>query len=143
MGEDSGSQFRPRMTDELCRLNEDTHDLRRVQSELREQWSPLPELTPHQLVRTWIAIVAIVEVGYEDSWESYTNDLMTREFIAELSRRLPRWSPRFAEWVKPWDERFRVATKEQSEPLLPALEDDEEPGWWWYRTPRVWPGELL
>ena len=132
------------MTDELRRLNSEVHNLRRVQSELRELWAPLSELTPHQLVRAWIAIVAIVEVGYEDSWEGYTNDLMTREFIAELSRRLPgHWAGCFAEWVAPWDERFRAATTEQSEPLLPALEDGDEPGWWWYRTPRVWPGEHL
>jgi hypothetical protein len=67
---------------------------------------------------------------------------MTREYIAELSRRLPgRWARRFSEWVASWDERFRAATTEESEPHLPALEDEGEPGWWWYRTPRLWPAE--
>jgi hypothetical protein len=133
--------FRIATDDELRRHDEDIRDLRRVQDELREDWSSLTDLTPHDLVRAWIAIVAIVEVGYDGEWEEYTNDLMTREFIAELSRRLPgRWAALFAEWVALWDERFRAATKEESEPHLRPLDDEEEPGWWWYRTPRLWPG---
>ena len=52
-------------------------------------------------------------------WERYTSDLMTREFIAELSRRLPEyWAARFAEWVGPWDERFREATIEESDAFV-------------------------
>jgi hypothetical protein len=135
--DDSQSQFRVVGSEELRRLNEDVLALRRVQDELREDWYRLTELTPMELVRAWIAIVAIVEVGYDGEWEEYTNDLMTREFIAELSRRLPgRWATRFAEWVAPWDERFRAATTEESEPHL--FGDEDEPGWWWYRTPRTW-----
>jgi hypothetical protein len=85
--------FRIATDDELRRHDEDIRDLRRVQDELREDWSSLTDLTPHDLVRAWIAIVAIVDVGYDGEWEEYTNDLMTREFIAELSRRLPgRWA---------------------------------------------------
>ncbi len=126
--------------EERRRANQNVLDLRRVLEGLREQWGSDTELTPHQLVRKWIAIVAIVEVGYDDGWEMYTNDLMTREFIAELSRRLPEyWAARFAEWVGPWDERFREATIEESEPHLFR---DEEPGWWWYRSPRIWSGRL-
>jgi hypothetical protein len=135
--DDSQSQFRVVGSEELRRLNEDVLALRRVQDELREDWYRLTELTPMELVRAWIAIVALVEVGYDGEWEEYTNDLMTREFIAELSRRLPgRWATRFAEWVAPWDERFRAATTEESEPHL--FGDEDEPGWWWYRTPRTW-----
>jgi hypothetical protein len=126
--------------EEIRRLDDDVRELRRVQADLADDWGRLAELTPQELVRSWIAIVAIVEAGYDGLWEEYTNDLMTREFIAELSRRLPgRWTTRFAEWVAPWDERFRVATTEESEPHLPSLEDGVEPEWWWYRTPRLWP----
>jgi hypothetical protein len=135
----SHHRFRIATDEDLRRHNDDIRSLRRVQDELRDDWSRLADLTPEELVRVWIAIVAIVEVGYDGMWEEYTNDLMTREFIGELSRRLPgRWADRFTEWVAPWDERFRAATTEESEPHLPSL-DDDEPGWWWYRTPRIWP----
>jgi hypothetical protein len=139
--DDSQRRFRIATDEDLSRHAEDVHNLRRVRDELREDWSPLTDLTPEQLVRAWIAIVAIVEVGYDGEWEEYTNDLMTREFIAELSRQLPgSWATRFAEWVAPWDERFRAATTEESKPHLPSVGDENEPGWWWYRTPRIWPG---
>jgi len=142
MTEDPYRRSRPASDEALRRANEHVRDLRRVLDELREQWSPLTDLTPEQLVRAWIAIVAIVEVGYEGSWEEYTNDLMTREFIAELSRRLPEWwAGQFAEWVAPWDERLRAATAEESKPHL--FKDEDEPGWWWYRSPRIWPGRHL
>lgn len=127
---------------DLDRLDEQAYQLRRVQEELSDRWSPLTELTPDQLVRAWIATVAIIEVGYEGAWEEYTHDLSTREYIGELSRRLPEsWGALFAEWVAPWDERFRAATVEQSEPILRRPEDS--PSWWWYRTPRIWPGKRL
>lgn len=132
-------EFRFAGTDEeLRRADQNVLDLRRVLEGLREQWGSETELTPNELVRKWIAIVATVEVGYDGVWEEYTNDLMTREFIAELSRRLPGyWAARFAEWVGPWDERFREATIEESDPHMFRA---EEPGWWWFRSPRIWPG---
>lgn len=135
-------EFRPSSDEIVRRSDQDVLDLRRVIDGLREQgqWGSFTELTPDQLVRKWIATVAIVEVGYDDAWEMYVDDLMTREFIAEVSRRLPDyWAARFAEWVAPWDERFREATIEEPEPHLLR---DEEPGWWWFRSPRVWPGRL-
>jgi hypothetical protein len=136
------SRHRRATEDDLRRHDEDIISLRRVQDELKDDWSPLTELTPQEVVRAWIAIVAIVEVGYDGMWEEYTLDLMTREYIDELCRRLPgRWSLRFADWIGPWDERFRAATVEESTPHFPSLEGEHEPGWWWYRTPRVWPGE--
>ena len=117
-------------------------DLRRVQVELRHDWAPRTDKSPEELVRAWIAIVAIVEVGYEGMAEEYWHDLMTREYIDVLCKRLPGyWATRFAEWIGPWDERFRAATVEEAEPHLPPL--DGEAGWWWFRSPRIWPGRSL
>lgn len=99
-------------------------------------------MTPEELVRAWIAIVAIVEVGYDGMAEEYWNDLMTREYIDELCQRLPgRWTSHFSELVAPWDERFRLATTEEATPHLPPLHG--EAGWWQYRSPRLWPGRSL
>jgi hypothetical protein len=114
-------------------------DLRRVLDELRDHWAPLTEKSPEELVRAWIAIVAIVEVGYDGLEEEYWHDLMTREFIDVLCKKLPgHWAARFAEWIGPWDERFRAATVEETRPHLHR--PDDEAGWWWYRSPRLWPG---
>ena len=114
----------------------DIADLQRVQDELRDVHEPL---SPTELVRAWIAIVAIVEVGYDGMAEEYSNDLMTRDYIGELCRRLPgTWAELFEREIAPWDERFRAATVEETEPHLPDLMGAA--GWWQYRSPRLWPG---
>ncbi len=115
----------------------DNADLQRVQDELRDMHEPLP---PKQLIRAWIAIVAIVEAGYDGMREEYSNDLMTRDYIGELCRRLPgKWAELFEREIASWDERFRAATVEEAEPHLPDLMGNA--GWWQYRSPRLWPGE--
>ena len=114
----------------------DNADLQRVQNELRDMHEPL---SPKQLIRAWIAIVAIVEAGYSGTEEEYSNDLMTRDYIGELCRRLPgTWAELFERKIAPWDERFRAATVEEAEPHLPDLMGAA--GWWQYRSPRLWPG---
>jgi hypothetical protein len=126
----------------MRRLEDDLTDLRRVQEELRDDWGPLAEKTPQDLVRAWIATVAIVEVGYDGMVEEYWHDLMTREYIDVICKKLPRgWPAHFAERMERWDERFRAATVAETEPHLPPL--DGEAGWWWYRSPRLWPGRSL
>ena len=143
MVEDSSrSTRRIASTEDLRRHDQDIADLRRVQDESRHDWAPDTEKTPQELVRAWIAIVAIVEVGYDGMAEEYWNDLMTREYLDVLCKRLPGyWATRFAEWIDPWDERFRAATVEETRPHLHPPE--AEAGWWWYRSPRLWPGRSL
>lgn len=127
-----------RADDDIRRMNDEAQEFRRVRSELKEHWGDLTELSPIRLVRQWIAFVAVVEVGYDDGWEYYGNELMTREYIAELCRRLPgRRAAYFEESVAPWDERFRAATTERPEPFSPPGEAGES-AWWCYRWPRLW-----
>jgi len=126
----------PAQAEVMRQHDADIADLRRVQDELRDMHEPL---SPKELVRAWIAIVAIVEVGYDGMEEEYSNDLMTRDYIGELCRRLPgMWADRFERKIAPWDERFRAATVEETEPHLPDLMGAA--GWWQYRSPRLWPG---
>jgi hypothetical protein len=128
--------------EDMRRLDQDLTDLRRVLDELRDDWAPLTEKTPEEVVRAWIAIVAIVEVGYDGLDEEYWHDLMTREFIDVLCKKLPgHWATHFAERIGPWDERFRAATVKETHPHFHR--PDEEAGWWWYRSPRLWPGRSL
>jgi len=121
------------------RRREEFREFRRVQDELNEQWRGMDGLSIFRLVRQWIAFVAVVEVGYDDTWEDYTNELMLREYIAELCRQLPgnRVAADLAESVAPWDERFRAATTEEPKPFGLTGDWGEE-AWWAYRRPRLW-----
>jgi hypothetical protein len=87
-------------------------------------------------LRSWIATVAIVEVGYVGEWEEYTNELTARDYLEELMRRSPGSRSAIEGDLRLWDHRFRAATVEEEKPHLPPLEGD--PGWWQYRSPRSW-----
>src|SRR5882762_11612213 len=87
-------------------------------------------------LRSWIATVAIVEVGYVGEWEEYAHELMARDYLEELARRSPSSREMIEDEVSLWDDRFRAATEENDEPWLRTL--DGEPGWWQYRSPRNW-----
>ena len=88
-------------------------------------------------LRSWIATVAIVEVEFVGEWEDYTNELMAREYLAQIRLRASgEWEKRLRGKVEPWDERFTSATAEEAEPHLEL--QDGIGGWWWYRTPRRW-----
>jgi hypothetical protein len=92
-----------------------------------------------EALRSWIATVAIIEVGFVGEWEEYTHELGAREYLEEIRRRAPgEWDERLASKVEPWDERFRAATvkEEKLHPL--QLDGEPEPGWWQYRRPRHW-----
>jgi hypothetical protein len=90
----------------------------------------------HDALRSWIATVAIVEVGYVGEWEEYANELMARDYLHELVRLSPSSREVVEEDLALWDERFRAATIEEAKPHLPPKEG--EPGWWQYRSPREW-----
>jgi hypothetical protein len=88
-------------------------------------------------LRSWIATVALAEVGYVGEWEEWAHELMAREYLAEIGRRSPGYgAQRVAEKVAPWDERFRAATVEEAEPYI--VRPPEVAEWWWYRRPKEW-----
>jgi hypothetical protein len=90
-----------------------------------------------EALRSWIATVAIIEVGYVGVWEEYAHELMARDYLDELARRCSEiWADELAQKVAPWDERFRAATEETVEPQL--MPEDGNPGWWQFRVPRRW-----
>jgi hypothetical protein len=88
-------------------------------------------------LRSWIATVAVTEVGYVGEWEEWADELWAREYLAEIARRSPGYgAERVAEKVALWDERFRAATVEEAEPYLVPPSGVAE--WWWYRSPKEW-----
>jgi hypothetical protein len=91
----------------------------------------------HAALRSWIATVAIVEVGYGADWEEYVLlDLPARDYLNELMMRSPGSRAAIEEDIRAWDDRFRAATVQEEKPHLPPMEG--EPGWWQYRSPRSW-----
>jgi hypothetical protein len=111
--------------------------LEQTRAELRDKGWRFPDEPAAATVRRWIAIVAIVETGYDDTVEEFTCDLGTRDYIEELCKRLPGyWADYFVSAVAPWDERFRAATVEDSW----LLRVESERPWWHHRLPRIWPG---
>jgi hypothetical protein len=64
-------------------------------------------------LRSWIATVAITEVGFEGVSEDWWHELWAREYLAELRERAGTdWPERWDGLIAPWDERFRAATVE-------------------------------
>jgi hypothetical protein len=75
-----------------------------AQRELQADWG---YRCYEEALRSWIATVAIVEVGYAGEWEEYANELMARDYIDELVSRSPgEWALRITREVARWDERF-------------------------------------
>jgi hypothetical protein len=106
----------------------------RAQRELADDWG---FESFEQALRSWIASVAIIEVGYVGVWEEYAHELMARDYLEELSRRAPRWWAKdIAKQVAPWDERFRAATEQTEKAQL--IPEDGNPGWRQFRVPRRW-----
>jgi hypothetical protein len=87
-------------------------------------------------LRSWIATVAIIEVGYVGEWEEYTHELMARDYLHELMRLSSSSRAALEQDVAIWDERFRNATIEEQTPHLAPLHGDA--GWWQFRSPRNW-----
>ena len=88
-----------------------------------------------EALRSWIATVAITEVGFEGGGEKWTQELIARDYLAELRRRCGSdWPERWDDLIAPWDERFRAATVEEEGPHPPS--HDSETGWWHDRRPR-------
>jgi hypothetical protein len=87
-------------------------------------------------LRSWIATVAIVEVGYVGEWEEYAHELVARDYLDEVAHRAPSMKKKIEGDLSVWDERFRAATVQEEKPHLPIT--DGRIGWWQYRSPKRW-----
>ena len=64
-------------------------------------------------LRSWIATVAIIEVGYVGEWEEYVHELMARDYLDEVAHRAPSMREKIDQDLSLWDERFHAATVEE------------------------------
>lgn len=89
-------------------------------------------------IRSWVATVALVESGFNDDLEEYALQLHMRDYLAFLCANVSEPARKLiVSELEAWDSRFKAATVEASEPVLPA--SFGETGWWQRRVPEVRP----
>lgn len=93
------------------------------------------KITLNALLNNWRRFVADVEHGYPAEAYDYDNDLASRDLLQELLEQgSTALQTQLSTLLAPWDERFRVATDERSEPLIG---DPPRNRWWWYCVPKA------
>lgn len=99
------------------------------------------------LVKRWAWLVTLVEDGYREDVDEYTNDLgcrdrLTRTWLTATDHELVRWTPS----VRALDARFTAATVFDDGIALSHYvrlsSHDPHDLWWWRRHPRLLVGEL-
>jgi len=107
---------------------------------VRAKHPPRDFWTLNGMVRSWRAVVAKIEVGYDEIIEDYWNDVSVRDLLEELLAVIPEGSVR--SWVmqeiEQTDGRFRAATHAVERPIFGS----GVVAWWWMRVPNVLVGEL-
>ncbi len=89
------------------------------------------------LLQGWRDFVIEIDQGYDNTIFDYTNNLSGRDLLERLLHQVPQalHSKLFA-IIRPLDSQFIAGTREIQEPLLPALNEMEKLGYWWYRVPK-------
>jgi hypothetical protein len=98
----------------------------------------------NEMMDTWEALVAEVEVGYCQLADEYTNDLACRDWLAlawpYLTERVRSVRQ---EALTSLDARFRASTIEDTNQRLSRFyQVKAEDGWWWRRLPTRRLGEF-
>jgi hypothetical protein len=88
------------------------------------------------------AVLSEIVAGYPCTEDDYTNDLVLRDMIEDIAESLSEPSrAALREVVDPWDEEFKIVTRETTRPLyylFGTVLDVAKPGrWWWDRAPLV------
>lgn len=91
-------------------------------------------------IRVWSRLARGVN-AYDATVDDYTNDLCSRDYIAELAARASiDLQAAIEERVRPADETFRESTVEDIDARLARyyrIDDGSE--WWWHRRPSSGP----
>ncbi|HEX3069973.1 MAG TPA: hypothetical protein VHX14_15500, partial [Thermoanaerobaculia bacterium] len=109
--------------------------------EIQRRTSARGILTLDKLTQRWSQFVIEVEAGYKLSIYDYTNDLCVRDVLddaIDLAPETVRDVIRAS--LAMWDDRYRLATRRSTSPLLPG--DDIVSRARWHRVPRLLMGEL-
>ena len=109
--------------------------------EIQRRTSAKTTTTLERLVHRWSRFIEEIERGYKLSIYDYTNDLCVRDILDDLIELVPEsLREEILTELSPWDDRYRLATKPSTVPLLPG--EDVIGRARWHRVPRVLDGEL-
>ena len=91
-------------------------------------------------IRVWARLAREVD-AYDATVDDYTNDLCSRDYIAEFAARASSGLQRvIQERVGPVDETFRDGTVDDDDARLGRyFRIDQEDAWWWHRRPSAGP----
>ena len=91
-------------------------------------------------LQVWDRLAAEVD-RYEATIDDYTNDVCSRNYIAEFSAAASAETREYiAGEVAAADDRFRASTEADVEGLVGKyFRIDDEDGWWWRRRPTCGP----
>lgn len=101
---------------------------------IRSEWGFAPGFGPSKLLQHWQKFVQEVEEGYQLSIHDFTFDLSMRDLLEEIKEAVPlRFREEIETIIRPWDERFRLATQPSNKPIEAGIEEDAKE--WWFRIP--------
>ncbi|MCX5202939.1 hypothetical protein OG897_15960 [Streptomyces sp. NBC_00237] len=120
-----------------------THNEAEV-GELLHQRGWRTEFTVAERVSTRAELTSLVEHGYGDTIDEYTNNLYCRNWLHEAwilldDHIVQLWTPR----IKAVDDQFRATTVADDGQALGKFHKPPHPDlWWWRRHPRLLTGNL-
>jgi hypothetical protein len=127
--------FSPETIAEVETLYRDNPGLDRIHS---KGWKTL-----ERDLQAWEEFVKRTDTGYNSSIYDYTNELSRRSSIEKTNQFISKAaSEEITNYVITLDRAFLAATDKVQVPLLPSLGNEPEPGWWWYRIPKILLPEL-
>lgn len=110
-------------------------EIGRIEAEMRTAgWANHTSL--RRELRAWSRLAAEVD-SYEGTIDDYTNDVCSRDYIAEFSAVASAQAREYiAEEVATADDRFRSSTVPDAAGLVGQYyRIDDKDGWWWRRRP--------
>lgn len=131
------NSIRPRCAKLPGVANDD--EVQRIESALRnEGWAEHASLARE--LQTWARLSVEVN-AYTSGIDAYTNDLCSRDYLAEMSARASTGLRRaLDERMTSVDQTFRAATVEDTDVSLGRFyRIESRDGWWWRRRPSTGP----
>ncbi|MGH3689788.1 MAG: hypothetical protein ACRDT7_06505 [Microbacterium sp.] len=110
-------------------------EIARIEADLRAAgWAAHANL--QRAFNVWSNLAAEVD-AYEATVDDYTNDVRSRDYIAEFSAAASDEVQKYiADEVTAADDRFRASTEPDVEGLISQyFRIDNKDGWWWRQRP--------
>lgn len=109
--------------------------LNSVFERISAEWGFAPGFGPSDLFQHWRKFVQEVEDGYQLSVCDFTFDLSMRDLLEEIKEAVPlRFRQEVDVALRPWDERFWLATQPSIKPIEAGVEENVKE--WWFRIPK-------